>query len=154
MTADVLRLPAQRPRDLDPYVRDEVNALMARQRISGVRLGNITGRGQQWVSRRLRNPAAKGATPIDMESLDVFAAALGVSATSIIRAAEDARRAATDTPEESQFTGIHMDTYGSRKGPHRVVVDLFPRRRMERGVAVRAVGRPRAADRGNNASAG
>lgn len=98
MTAEVVPLPRRDPASLEAHVREEIKVLMTRRRLSGVELGRITGKGQPWVSRRLRDATAKGAAPIDMESLAILASALGVRASAVLEAAERAL-AEADTPQ-------------------------------------------------------
>lgn len=63
---------------LREQVAEEVRALMARRRISGVELGRRLGKSQAFISRRL-----VGTTPFDVDDLEALAQIFGVPVTSL-----------------------------------------------------------------------
>ncbi len=79
-------LPVQQQRSAPLRVRmaEEVRALMARRRLSGVALAALINRSQSYVSRRLT-----GEVPFDMDDLEAIAAALGVKAADLVRTGDD-----------------------------------------------------------------
>lgn len=71
----------QKDGQLRQQVAEEVRALMARRRISGVQLAKQIGRSQAYIWRRL-----SGETPFDVDDLQALAAVLDVSVTDLFGA--------------------------------------------------------------------
>jgi transcriptional regulator with XRE-family HTH domain len=69
----------------------EIRAAMAREGLSGVRLGNIIGKSQPYVSRRL-----SGRLAFDVDDLEVIGRILNVSPSDLI--AEAVRRIEPEEP--------------------------------------------------------
>jgi len=67
------------PSTLSERVAEEIRVLMARRRIRQSELARKIGTNDQWLSVRLR-----GVQPIDLNDLEVIAAALGVTPADLL----------------------------------------------------------------------
>lgn len=72
------------------HMAEEIRALMARRRISGVGLAARINRSQSYVSRRLT-----GEVPFDVDDLEAIAVALGVTAAKLVSSAGEGSRQPT-----------------------------------------------------------
>ena len=78
------------PHPLRVTIAEEIRALMARRRLSAVRLGVAIGRSQSYMSRRLT-----GEVPFDLDDLDAICATLDVPISALIGSPEPKSRQAT-----------------------------------------------------------
>lgn len=72
------------------HMAEEIRALMARRRISGVALASRINRSQSYVSRRLT-----GEVPFDVDDLEAIAVVLGVTAAKLVGSAGEGTRQPT-----------------------------------------------------------
>lgn len=86
MTSSLNRLPtggadAEQPGlRLRDHVAEEIRALMARRRLSGVQLAAQIDKSQGYLSRRLN-----GVQPFDVDDLEAIAGVLGVPVSALLR---------------------------------------------------------------------
>lgn len=104
------------PQTLREQVAEEVRALMARRRISGVQLAKRIGKSQTYVWRRL-----SGETPFDVDDLEALAGALGVPATAFLAVNRGGQQGVTKEslcPHRYQRRRAHL---GERRVPSRIL---------------------------------
>lgn len=100
MTAEVVPLTGPRRLRLGRQLVAEIRAEMGRRQMSGVKLAEEVGVKQPYVSRRLTLKV-----PLDADSLELFARALGTTVTKWVAAAEAA----------SEVDGSSVTGHGSPK---------------------------------------
>jgi transcriptional regulator with XRE-family HTH domain len=89
MTSSLNRLPTggadpgQHDLRLRDHVAEEIRALMARRRLSGVQLAARIDKSQGYLSRRLN-----GVQPFDVDDLEAIAGVLGVPVSALLRPPE------------------------------------------------------------------
>ena len=97
-------------------VAEEVRVALARRQISGVKLANMIGRSQVYVSRRLR-----GEVPFDVDDLALIAEALGMKMVDLV----SGQRYLDITHAPAQVTHKTVLQRASRRPPTRPA-DLRP----------------------------
>lgn len=101
---------------------EEIRALLARKRISGVRLATAIGKSQSYVSRRLT-----GETPFDVDDLEGIARVLGVDITAFLPRPDVDRSAPFGGQRVVATGGVRDATNGyARAGRARTALSEHP----------------------------
>jgi transcriptional regulator with XRE-family HTH domain len=102
----------ERPTGFSLAVADELRGLIAKRRISGVRLAQMAEMSQPYLSRRLN-----GAVPFDLDDLDRIAHALDIDVLKLLTAAREVS------------AGLNSSSVSPDVRPAQHVVRVVPERR-------------------------